>query len=249
MSEQEASPTGLPEYVAARQKRGAFYWLRRVLKWCVLLFVVFQLLVLALLFYWQQRPVETSAFMLRYELTHFARVQQQWVDDNRIARAVKQAAIVSEDARFVEHDGFDWQGIAEAQERNERDGEVVAGGSTISQQLAKNLFLFAERSYLRKGEEALITMMMEALWDKERILTVYLNVAEFGTGIYGIEAAAQHYYGISAARLNANQAASLIAMLPNPRYYETHRNDRRLRNKARIILHRMGVAQLPKGGE
>lgn len=223
--------------------------LRRVLRkliWAVVsLFVGFHILVAVLLLYWQTQPVHTSAFMLRHNLTTFSRVQQIWVEDDQIARSVKQAAIASEDAQFSNHEGFDWNGIEQAMKRNERSGSVRAGGSTISQQLAKNLFLFPERSYVRKAEEAVITVMLENLWSKERILTVYLNVAEFGKGIYGIEAAAQHYYGRPASRLSAPQAASLIAMLPNPKYYQEHRNHRRLRNKTNIILRRMGSAALP----
>ena len=102
---------------------------------------------------------------------------------------------------------------------------------------------------MRKAEEAVITVMMESMWSKERILTVYLNVAEFGEGIYGIEAAAQHYYHKPASGLRAGEAAPLIAMLPNPKYFQQHRNDRRLRNKTRIILRRMGSADLPPDEE
>ena len=220
-------------------------WVKKLLAWLLGLFVGFHLLVLVLLLYWQSQPVHTSAFMLRHNLSTFSRVEQTWVDETQIARTVKQAAIASEDASFSSHDGFDWRGIEAAMKRNERSGSIRMGGSTISQQLAKNLFLFSERSYARKAEEALLTLMIEALWSKERILTVYLNVAEFGHGLYGIEAAAQHYYRKPAARLNAAQAASLIAMLPNPKYYQENRNDRRLRNKTNIILRRMGRAALP----
>lgn len=223
--------------------------LRRAVKkliWAVVwLFVGFHVFVAVLLLYWKTQPVHTSAFMLRHNVTTFSRAQQVWVESDQIARSVKQAAIASEDAKFSNHEGFDWDGIEQAMKRNERTGAVRAGGSTISQQLAKNLFLFPERSYVRKAEEAVITVMLENMWSKERILTVYLNVAEFGKGIYGIEAAAQHYYGKPAARLSAPQAASLIAMLPNPKYYQEHRNHRRLRNKTNIILRRMGSAALP----
>ena len=123
---------------------------------------------------------------------------------------------------------------------------MSAGGSTITQQLAKNLFLTSHRSYVRKIEEAIITVMIETLWDKQRILTAYLNVAEFGNGIYGIEAAAQHYFDKSAAKLNRDESALLIAMLTNPKYYEDNQGDRRLRNKQRIIKKRMSNAVLPQ---
>jgi len=129
---------------------------------------------------------------------------------------LKRAVIVAEDAKFSEHDGFDWEGIQKAMEKNQRRGRVVAGGSTISQQLAKNLFLSGEKSLWRKGQEAVITWMLEILMDKERILEIYLNVAEWGEGVFGAEAAARHYYNVSAAGLNAEQAAHLAAMLPRP---------------------------------
>lgn len=123
---------------------------------------------------------------------------------------------------------------------------MSAGGSTITQQLAKNLFLTSHRSYIRKGEEAIITLMIETLWSKQRILSAYLNVAEFGNGIYGIEAAAQRYFDKSAADLNRDESALLIGMLTNPKYYEDNRGDRRLRNKQRIIKKRLKNAALPQ---
>lgn len=172
-------------------------------------------------------------------------VTQSWVDYDRIAKSAKQAAIVSEDAKFISHHGFDFDSIQAAIVANEAEGAISAGGSTISQQLAKNLFLTSHRSYLRKGEEAIITVMMESMWTKQRILEVYLNVAEFGEGIYGIEAAAQHYFNRSAAKLNREQAALLISMLPNPKYYGKNMNAKRLRNKQRIILRRMNTAAIP----
>ena len=168
-----------------------------------------------------------------------------WVDYDNIAKAVKQAAVASEDAKFATHNGFDMDGIERAIRANEAGGAVSMGGSTISQQLAKNLFLTSHRSYIRKGEEAVITVMMEGMWDKQRILEVYLNVAEFGEGIYGIEAAAQHYYGKSAKNLSREQSALLISMLPNPKYYQKNLNNRRLQNKKRIIMKRMPSAVLP----
>lgn len=173
-------------------------------------------------------------------------VVQVWVDYDNIAASVKRAAIVSEDAKFTTHSGFDMEGIERAVKTNEASGAVSMGGSTISQQLAKNLFLTSHRSYIRKGEEAIITVIMENMWSKRRILEVYLNVAEFGEGIYGIEAAAQHYYGKSAKNLSHEQSALLIGILPNPKYYQKNLNNRRLQNKKHIILKRMPSAALPK---
>ena len=220
-------------------------WFKRILLIVIACFVAFHVIVAALLVVWKTQPINNSMFMILYRLGNFAPVSQTWVDDNQISVNVKRAAIASEDANFVNHAGFDLQGIENAIKKNEKAGAISAGGSTISQQLAKNLFLYPNRSYFRKGEEALITLMIENMWTKERILLAYLNVAEFGKGVYGIEAAAQHYYHKSAAHLTKRQAASLIAMLPNPKYFEDNRNDRRLLNKTQIILRRMGAADLP----
>lgn len=219
----------------------AFKWL---IAGIVMLVVVFHVLVAGLLLIWKTQPVTNSMFMLAHRVT-VGEVQQTWVDYDQIAKSAKQAAIASEDATFSTHHGFDMAGIEAAMEKNEQTGEFSAGGSTISQQLAKNLFLTSHRSFIRKGEEAIITVMMEQMWSKQRILEVYLNVAEFGNGIYGIEAAAQHYFGKSAANLNQEQSALLICMLTNPKFYQDNMQNKRLRNKQRIILRRMSSAALP----
>jgi monofunctional biosynthetic peptidoglycan transglycosylase len=153
--------------------------------------------------------------------------------------------IAAEDSKFVDHEGFDWDGIELALEKNQKRGRIVAGGSTITQQLAKNLFLSGSRSWLRKGEEAIITLMLEALLDKRRIFELYLNVIEWGNGVFGAEAAAQRYFGVAAARLSPEQAARLAAMAPNPRFYERNPGAPGLARKTRIILARMGAAELP----
>lgn len=221
-----------------------FKFIKRLLFALMILVVVFHVLVVSLLAMWKTQPITNSMFMLAHRLQGGS-VTQQWVEYDQIAKSVKQAAIASEDAKFVSHDGFDMEGIEAAMEKNEATGKMSAGGSTITQQLAKNLFLTSHRSYVRKGEEALITMLIENMWSKERILTAYLNVAEFGEGVYGIEAAAQHYFNKSANNLNRDEAALLISMLPNPKYYEQHRNAKRLKNKQRIVLRRMKHAALP----
>jgi monofunctional biosynthetic peptidoglycan transglycosylase len=130
-------------------------------------------------------------------------------------------------------------------EKNQKKGRAVAGGSTISQQLAKNLFLTPTRSYFRKAEEAVITLMLETLWSKRRIFEVYLNVIEWGNGVFGAEAAARHYYGIAAAQLGPEQAARLAGMVPNPRFYDRNRNAPGLARKAGIIQGRMASAEVP----
>lgn len=174
-----------------------------------------------------------------------AKLQYAWVPYDKISSNLKRAIIVAEDAKFADHEGFDWEGIQKALEKNQRKGKVVAGGSTISQQLAKNLFLTGERSAIRKGEEALITVMMETILDKERIFEIYLNVIEWGDGIFGAEAAARHYFGVSASRLTREQSAKLAAIVPRPRFYDKNRNAPWLLRKTEIILRRMPQADLP----
>lgn len=227
-------------------KKGFFAWCWR---WLVspflTLFLSFHLLVAIMLGVWAYFPVSNSMFMISHRLSGGS-VTQMWVDYDKIATGVKQAAIASEDAKFSRHHGFDWQGIEVAAKANDKKGTIAKGGSTISQQLAKNLFLYKKRSYIRKAEEAILTVMIETFWGKRRILEVYLNVVEFGDGIYGVEAAAQHYYRKSAKNLNRQQSARLISMLPNPKFYEKNPQSKRLRNKQSIILGRMNSAVLPQ---
>lgn len=169
----------------------------------------------------------------------------RWVPYDQISINLKKALIASEDAKFAAHGGFDWSGIRNAIKRNQRSGRIRGGGSTISQQLAKNLFLNESRSYWRKAEEAAITAMMEATTDKDRIFELYLNSIEWGYGIFGAEAASQHFYKKPAAKLTKQQAAQLAARVPRPLYYAENPRDRGLRAKTNIILRRMGSAELP----
>ena len=174
-----------------------------------------------------------------------AELTKQWVGYGKISNNLKRALVVSEDGQFVHHEGFDWEGIQKAIEKNQRKGRFVAGGSTISQQLAKNLFLTPSRTPWRKAQEAIVTLMIEAVWSKQRIFEVYLNVIEWGNGVFGAEAAARHYYGISAAQLSADQAARLAGMVPSPRFYDRNRSAPGLGRKAAIILGRMPSAEIP----
>ncbi len=174
-----------------------------------------------------------------------AELKRQWVAYERISVHLKRAVIAAEDDKFVDHEGFDWEGIQKALEKNQRKGKVVAGGSTISQQLAKNLFLSPSKTPWRKAQEAVITLMLEALWDKRRILEVYLNVVEWGEGVFGVEAAAQRYYGVSAAQLSAEQAARLAVMLPAPRRYEKNPYSNFVNAHTQLILGRMQYSELP----
>ena len=206
--------------------------------------------VAATILWWRDHPPRETSFMAdrMRELerkTPGAPLRYQFVPYERVAVSLKRAMIAAEDSKFVEHEGFDWDGIELAIEKNQKRGRIVAGGSTITQQLAKNLFLSGARSWFRKGEEAVITLMLEALLDKRRIFELYLNVIEWGNGIFGAEAAAHRYFGVGAAALDAEQAARLAAMAPNPRFYERNQGAPGLNRKTRIILGRMPGTPLP----
>jgi len=163
----------------------------------------------------------------------------------RISNNLKRAVIAAEDAKFLDHDGFDWEGMQKAYEKNFKKGRIVAGGSTISQQLAKNLFLSGERSLWRKAQEAVITVMIELVMSKRRILEIYLNMIEWGNGVFGAEAAARYYFGTSAAALAPEQAAQLAAMIPSPRRYSQGRETPYLQRRTDIIQSRMDAADIP----
>lgn len=175
-----------------------------------------------------------------------AELRHKWVDYSRISIHLKRAVVAAEDSKFLAHEGFDWEALEKAVEKNIKKGRFAAGGSTISQQLAKNLFLSPSKNPLRKAQEAIITVMIEQLWSKRRILEVYLNVIEWGNGIYGAEAASRRYFKVSASGLGPSQAAFLAAMIPNPRYYETHRGSRGLLRRQAIISARMWQVAVPK---
>ncbi|MFZ3142176.1 transglycosylase domain-containing protein [Polaromonas sp.] len=193
--------------------------------------------------------------------------RQQWVPYAELSDHLKRAIIASEDASFTVHEGVDMDALEKAWEKNTQAEQRAAqsmsrlaegksktpaarpprivGGSTITQQLAKNLFLSGERTLLRKGQELLLTLMLESLLSKQRILEIYLNNVEWGEGVFGAEAAAQHYYRKPAARLNAVEAARLAVMLPRPKYFETHTGSGYLASRARTIAARMGGVELP----
>jgi len=202
------------------------------------------------IYWWRDHPVAETSFMasrmdeLRAKNPKAQR-KYTWVAYDRISGNLKRAMVAAEDAKFVDHEGFDWDGIQLAMEKNQKKGRVVAGGSTITQQLAKNLFLSPSRSYWRKGEEAVITVMLEAMLPKRRILEIYLNVIEWGGGVFGAEEASRHYFGASAAQLSVEQAARLAAMAPNPRYYERNPSAPGLSRKVGIIVARMPGAEIP----
>jgi monofunctional glycosyltransferase len=214
------------------------------------IFLAVQLSFLARVWWWRDHNPHTTAFMdsslerLR-EKKPDAKLRHAWTPYERISVHLKRAVIAAEDARFTDHEGFDWEAIEKAIEKNRQKGRVVAGASTISQQLAKNLFLSADRTPWRKGQEAIITVMIEHVMSKRRILEIYLNVIEWGEGVFGAEAAARPYFGTSAAGLGPENAARLAAMVPNPRFYDRNRNTRWLTRKTQLILERMPSAEAP----
>ena len=215
----------------------------------VIALAVYEFWFFSQILYWvDHNPAMTRVMDARLEASRQNNpevLEHIWTDYERISIHLKRAIIVAEDAKFVEHEGFDWEGIQRAMDKNLRRGKLVAGGSTITQQLAKNLFLSGERSLLRKGQEAILAAMLEAAMDKRRIFEIYLNVVEWGENVFGAEAAARHYFGVDAASLGPEQAARLAAMLPRPRYYDRNRGSPYLTSYSESILAQMSAAQVP----
>jgi len=227
---------------------------RTIMLWLVALPLALLLLIQAwylLHIYWWVNHNPTSTAFMRTQLEKLqeknpkAKLQHTWVPYNRISVHLKRAIIAAEDANFAEHDGVDWEALQRAYEKNAKKGKVVSGGSTITQQLAKNLFLSGQRSYLRKAEEMAITFMLEMVMDKRRIFEIYLNVIELGSGVFGAEAGAQRYFGVSAAALGPSEAARLAVMLPNPRYFGKHMDSNYLARRSALIQQRMNSSDLP----
>jgi len=231
--------------------RTAVRWIGRAVVMAVVLVLLVQLWFFAHVLWWIDHNPTSTAFMSaglarQQDKKPNATLRHKWVPYARISPHLKRAIVAAEDGKFIDHEGFDVEGIQLAVRKNLKKGKLVAGGSTISQQLAKNLFLSGERSFIRKGQEALITLMIEATWSKRRILEVYLNVIEWGNGIYGAEAAARRYYKTAAANLNRDQAARMAAMVPNPRWYENNRGSRAYQRRVALILRYMHQAQVPR---
>jgi monofunctional biosynthetic peptidoglycan transglycosylase len=206
-------------------------WLWALLTFTGLFFTP-PLMVLAL----RWLPPPTTAFMLRSEVRP---VQYQWVPASAVAETARKAVVAAEDQKFWTHFGFDLEAIEKAMAHNQKN-QRTRGASTITQQVAKNLFLWPGRSYLRKGVEVTFTVLIELLWSKDRILEVYLNIAEFGPGIYGVEAAAQKFFGKPAAQLLPGEAARLAAVLPNPRKWRADRPGPYVQLRTEAILRLMG---------
>jgi monofunctional biosynthetic peptidoglycan transglycosylase len=211
---------------------------------------IYEFWFLSQILYWvDHNPASTSVMEARLESLREkdpgSALEHKWMPYARISDELKRAIITAEDQKFVEHDGFDWEGIQRALEKNQRRGRIVAGGSTITQQLAKNLFLSGERTLLRKGQEAVLASMLEATMSKRRIFEIYLNVVEWGENVFGAEAACRHYFGAGSADLQPEQAARLAAMLPRPRYYDRYRESSYLATYTDTILSQMYAAQIP----
>jgi len=216
----------------------------------VVLVLLYQLWIFLHICWWVDHNPSSSAFMAdRLEILQEdnpdAELRHKWVPYAKISVNLKRAVIAAEDSKFIGHEGFDWEGIQKAYEKNLKKGKIVAGGSTISQQLAKNLFLSTRRTPWRKLEETLVTLMLEQMMTKRRIFEIYLNIIEWGNGIFGAEAAARRYFGVSASGLSPYQAAKLAAMIPNPRYYDKHQAARGLARQTGIIQARMNYVEVP----
>jgi monofunctional biosynthetic peptidoglycan transglycosylase len=235
-------------------RRGPLALLRRALTLVLAALVLAALAWLAWIavhigWYRYQPPRETAFMAQRMDEARAkspgAHLQYRWVPYARISGELKRALIAAEDARFVDHHGFDWDGMERALEKNQKRGRIVGGGSTITQQLAKNLFLSPARSYWRKAQEAVVTVLLEGMLPKQRIFELYLNVIEWGDGVFGAEAAAQRYFGVPAAQLSAGQAARLAAMAPSPRVFERRPDSAYLDGRVATILARMPAAMIP----
>jgi monofunctional glycosyltransferase len=233
-----------------RSAPGFARWTLRIVSVLVAIVALWLAWIVAHIGWYRYNPPGETAFMAQRIDEARAkgpsvRLRYTWVPYANISPQLKRAMIAAEDARFVEHAGFDWEGIQNALDKNQRKGRVVAGGSTITQQLAKNLFLSPAKSYWRKAEEALVAALLEAMLPKQRILELYLNVIEWGNGVFGAEAAAQRYFGVPAAQLSAEQAARLAAMAPSPRLFERNPGSTYLASRTATILARMPAAVVP----
>ncbi|HEY6896753.1 MAG TPA: monofunctional biosynthetic peptidoglycan transglycosylase [Rhodocyclaceae bacterium] len=230
--------------------RSLFHRLKLGLALLLLLVVLWQGWYLGWVVWWKFINPGSTAFMSQRlgelrEKNPDAQLAHTWVPYEKISLRLKQAVVASEDDKFVDHEGFDWEGMQKAMEKNQKKGKVVAGGSTISQQLAKNLFLSGAKTPWRKAQEAVITLWLELIWDKQRILEVYLNSVEWGEGIFGAEAAAKRYFHANAGNLSAEQAARLAVMLPAPRRFEKNPYSPYLNGRTATVMGRMANSEVP----
>lgn len=227
-----------PAKPAKPVRRGG--WFGRLVKWTLILGVLVPIGWTALYGF---VPPPVTFLMARRALLDGEGLDYRWRGMGDISPHLVRAVISSEDAKFCTHSGFDEEAIRQAMEDNEKRPDRIKGGSTITQQTAKNAFLWPDRSYVRKAVEAGFTVLTELLWSKARIMEVYLNVVEWGPGVYGAEAAAQHWFGKSAKDLTRLEAARLAAILPSPRRYRAAAPGPYVRRRTRAIQARMGVVQ------
>jgi monofunctional glycosyltransferase len=236
MAETTAGRIKVRKAKTAKKKRGL---LARVFLWLFGLVVVFP--VCWVLLYRFVPPPMTSLMAIRF-FEHRG-MDYRWRPISQISPTLAAAAIASEDAHFCSHHGFDFTAMEKALAHNDRRPGRIRGGSTISQQTAKNVFLWPDRTYVRKGLEAYFTVLIEALWGKKRIMEVYLNVVEMGNGLYGAEAASQVDFGHSAKRMSTSEAARLVTILPNPLKYNAVEPGKYVQRRAGRVAGQMGVVR------
>lgn len=214
----------------------------RIWRFIKRLFIILFLLQLfyILLLKWVDPPITLTQIG---SILHGHGLKRDYVGFKNISSNAKLAAIASEDQLFPDHNGFDWKSIKKAMEYNKRKPGRIKGASTISQQVAKNVFLWQGRDWIRKGLEAYFTFMIELIWGKKRILEVYLNVSEMGTGIYGIEAASRHYFNKPAKQLTRQEAAMIISCMPNPKEYTVKPLSRHVAERYPVVMANMNSLQ------
>src|SRR5690554_2375892 len=223
--------------------------IRKILRFIVKLILYFLGISIGLVVLFKFVPVPATPLMFIRSIEQLSNGEKMvwkrdWIAIEEMGIPIQKAVIASEDGKFTSHNGFDLQAIEKAYKNNQK-GKRIKGGSTISQQTAKNVFLWPGRSWIRKGFETYFTVLIELLWDKKRILEVYLNVIETGDGLYGAESATQHYYGKSAKSLTKRQAALVIAVLPNPRYWSPIKPTAFINRKANTIVRYMEHSEVP----
>ena len=221
---------------------------QKILRFFWLLFLWFNIISFSVVLLFKFVPVPFTPLMGIRALEHNAAgkdmvCSHEWVSIDEISLNLQKAVIASEDGRFLEHSGFDFEAMQKAFKNNQK-GKRLKGGSTISQQTAKNVFLWQGRSYVRKGLEAYYTVLIELIWGKKRIMEVYLNSIEMGDGVYGAEAAAKHWYRKDAASLTRYEAAGIAAILPNPRKYKASNSSSYINRRKAKISREIGYVKL-----
>ncbi len=231
-------------------KRDYWWWIRRLVALVVCIFLSVQIVYVCRIVLFKYVEPSSTPYMRveeeRLNQENLAQIKYQWVDYDKISPYVIKATIAAEDAKFMTHHGLRWSAIRAAIRSNIFHAKTAPGGSTLTQQTVKNLFLTHERSYWRKAEEIMLAPVVEMIWGKKRILEIYLNIAEYGDGIFGIEAAAKHYYKTTAAKLNKNQAVWLTSILINPKQYQDKSRTDVLNKRIQRISYDMNRVKIPE---